>query len=63
MLFKQTRNPLSVMRQKNFKKPKGGTCALFDISEPSQYVKSNSISTLQLSVSPLVQIAGLRVEK
>lgn len=49
--------------EKKSKKPKGGTCALFDTSEPSQYVKSNSISTLPLSVAPLVQIDGLRMEK
>lgn len=46
------------MRQKNFKKPKGRACVLFDTSEPSQGVKSNHISALQLDVTPLVQSWG-----
>lgn len=46
------------MRQKNFRKPKGRTCVFYDTSEPSQGVKSNHISILQLDVIPLVQSWG-----
>lgn len=56
--FQVNQKPTQCNETENFKKPKGRTCALFDTSEQSQCVKSNSISTLQSSVTPLVQIAG-----